>query len=107
MAEKKMGKKVRKVMKNKRECVHKMVEAIIRGDSDTASDELRAYLQIATRDLILGEGKDEDDSEEMDDESEDDDDSDEDDSDDDESDEDDSDDEESDDDEDDEDEKDD
>lgn len=89
----KMGKKVRKVASKKRSAVHKMVEALIRGDSETAADELRTYLQMQTRDLVLGETKDED----MDDESEDkDDDSDEDEDSDEDSDEDDSEDEDSD-----------
>jgi len=54
----KLGKSVRKVNDKKRAAVHKMVEAIIRGDSDSAAEELRSYLQLATRDLILGEAKD-------------------------------------------------
>lgn len=35
--------------------IQKMVEALIAGDSETAAEELRSYLQIKTRELILGE----------------------------------------------------
>ena len=86
-----MGKKVRKAKNNKRECVHKMVEAIISGDSDQAAEELRTYLQLSTRDMILGEAKDDSDEDDSDEDDSDEDDSDEDESDEDESDEDESD----------------
>lgn len=35
--------------------IHKMVEALIAGDSKAAAEEFRTYLQIQTRELILGE----------------------------------------------------
>ena len=71
-----LDKTVRKIKSKKRSAVHKMVEALIRGDSEVAAEELRSYLQLQTRDLILGEAdedsedKDED-SEDKDDDSED------------------------------------
>ena len=71
---KKMDKGVRKIKTHKRKAVHKMVEALIRGDSEAAAEELKAYMQLATRELVLGEAKDEemsDDAEEMDDEDDD------------------------------------
>lgn len=39
----------------KKVAVHKMVEALIRSDSDAATEELHKYLQLKTRELILGE----------------------------------------------------
>lgn len=53
------GEKVRKVKKNKRAAIHKMVEALISGNTDAATAELHKYLQLKTRDLILGESDDE------------------------------------------------
>lgn len=65
----------------KKAAIHKMVEALIGGDADLAAEELHKYLQVKTRELILGESdekeekeekeeKDEDESEEKEDESE-------------------------------------
>ena len=41
--------------------IHKMVESLISGKSDDAADHLHDYLQMKSRDLIIGESKDEDD----------------------------------------------
>ena len=57
--------------------IHKMVEALISGDSDEAADQLHAYLQLKTRDILLGEKKDDDDDEKEDKDDDDDDDDDE------------------------------
>lgn len=40
---------------SKRKAIHNMVEALIAGDSDIAADHLHRYLQLKTRELILGE----------------------------------------------------
>lgn len=54
------GKKIKgKTADEKIKAVHKMVEALISGDSDAAADHLHAYLQAKTRELILGEKEDE------------------------------------------------
>jgi hypothetical protein len=58
--DKNYDKVVRKVNKGEKSdkkinAVHKMVEALISGDSDAAAEHLHTYLQEKTRDLILGE----------------------------------------------------
>ena len=58
-------KKVRKVNKgnksNKKiKCVHNMIEALIVGDADTAVEEFSNYMKEASRDILLGEMKDDD-----------------------------------------------
>lgn len=55
---------------SKKKAIHKMVEALIAGDSDVAAEELHKYLQIKTREIIVGEAKhdknDEDEKEDKD-----------------------------------------
>lgn len=40
--------------------VQQMVEAMIQGDQDTASTAFKTYMQIASREILLGEGSDDD-----------------------------------------------
>lgn len=60
---------VRKVNKGQKSCkkidaVHKMVESLIKNDSDTAADHLHTYLQLTAREVLLGEKHDEEKEEE-------------------------------------------
>jgi hypothetical protein len=43
--------------------VHTMVEAMIQGDQETASSAFKTYMQVASREILLGEGSDEDEDE--------------------------------------------
>jgi len=43
----------------KKKAIHKMIESLITGDSESAAEQLHAYLQLKTRELILGEAEDE------------------------------------------------
>jgi len=43
----------------KKTAIHSMVEALVRGDSEAAADELHKYLQLKTREVLLGEMDDE------------------------------------------------
>ena len=54
---------VRKVNKGQKSCkkidaVHKMVESLIKNDSDTAAEHLHTYLQMTAREVLLGEKED-------------------------------------------------
>ena len=62
---------VRKVNKGQKSCkkidaVHKMVESLIKNDSDTAAEHLHTYLQMTAREVLLGEKADEDEKEDKD-----------------------------------------
>ena len=54
--------------------IHKMLESLIAGDNSEAEEHLHDYLQLKTRELIMGESKDEDEDEDEEDDSDDDDD---------------------------------
>ena len=43
----------------RKKAVHNMVENIIQGDMDAASDDLRTAVQLISREIILGEAADE------------------------------------------------
>lgn len=52
---------------DKKESLHKMLEAIVKGDSDEAAQHLHAYLNVKTREILMGESdhdEDEDEDEE-------------------------------------------
>lgn len=55
-------KKVRKVNKGQKsgkkiDAVHKMVESLIKNDSDEAAEHLHTYLQMTAREILLGEAE--------------------------------------------------
>ena len=61
-------KEVRKVNKGSKsskkvKCIHKMVEALIVGDADTASEEFSNYMKEASREILLDEAKEDTNSE--------------------------------------------
>ena len=59
----------------KRQAIHNMLEALISGKAEEAGEHLHEYLQLKTRELIVGEScKDKDDDDEKDDDDDDDDD---------------------------------
>ena len=55
--------KVNKGAKSKKKiaAVHKMVEAMINGDTDEAANELSDYIRMSSREILLGEAADEED----------------------------------------------
>jgi hypothetical protein len=63
---------------DKKEALHKMLEAIVKGDSDEAAQHLHSYLNVKTREILMGESEHEDDEEDEKEEKEDKDESDED-----------------------------
>ena len=61
--DKNYDKKVRTVNKGqsaekKKKAIHSMVESLIKGDSKAAEDNLHDYLQMKSREIVLGEMED-------------------------------------------------
>jgi len=54
---------------NKKEALHKMLEAIVKGETDEAAQHLHSYLNVKTREILMGESDHEDEDEKDEDES--------------------------------------